>query len=228
LNWCYPSNDAIEGRHSISGEQGRHCAPLEIHQLVAGKGDGRKYGVEVLNRAALVFISACWESYVEDVALEGFDVLVVNAPAADKVPGKLRALASDPLRIDKDTRAVWKLADNGWRAVITDYMLTAKTKWKGDFNTPKTAQVRTLFQDLLDINNLPSSWSWTGMKSEQAGKKLDEYITIRGNIAHRIKHDEAVYKNWSVDFLGHVQRLVERTDETVKQHLTTVTGASPW
>ena len=41
-----------------------------IHQEVAGQGAGRKHGVDVLNRAAMVFITACWESYVKTYALK--------------------------------------------------------------------------------------------------------------------------------------------------------------
>jgi len=37
-----------------------------IHEEVAGQGAGRKYGIDVLNRAAIVFVTACWESFVED------------------------------------------------------------------------------------------------------------------------------------------------------------------
>jgi hypothetical protein len=46
-----------------------------IHAEVAGRGKGRKRRADVLNRAAVVFISACWESYVEDAAREAFDYL---------------------------------------------------------------------------------------------------------------------------------------------------------
>lgn len=45
----------------------------QIHQDYAGEGRGRKRGVEVLNRSAIIFVTACWESYIEDLAVEAFD-----------------------------------------------------------------------------------------------------------------------------------------------------------
>src|ERR1051326_8527632 len=35
-----------------------------IHTEMAGQGKGRKYDVEVLNRAAIVFVADCWEAFV--------------------------------------------------------------------------------------------------------------------------------------------------------------------
>jgi hypothetical protein len=66
------------------------------------------------------------------------------------------------------------------------------------------------------------------MTSAQAESKLDEYITIRGNIAHRTAHDETVYKNWGTDYLAHVESLVEATEKAVAQHVEGVVGTSPW
>ena len=89
-----------------------------IHQEVAGQGAGRKYGVEVLNRAAIVFITACWESYIEDLATESFDFLLANAPDATAIPAKVRAFSSKPILEQKDATKLWAIADAGWRAVL--------------------------------------------------------------------------------------------------------------
>ena len=39
---------------------------LEIHWELTGGQPGRRHGVEVLNKSAIVLITACWESLVED------------------------------------------------------------------------------------------------------------------------------------------------------------------
>lgn len=39
---------------------------LEIHQRLGGKGKGRRHQLEVLNKSAIVLISAIWEAYCED------------------------------------------------------------------------------------------------------------------------------------------------------------------
>lgn len=38
----------------------------EIHKEIGGEGRGRRRGVEVLNRSVIIFVTACWESYIED------------------------------------------------------------------------------------------------------------------------------------------------------------------
>ncbi|SRR6266404_5289211 len=69
-----------------------------IHEEVAGQGAGRKYGVDVLNRAAIIFTTACWESFVEDLAAQSFDFLFANVPNAQAVPVKVRDAARLPTR----------------------------------------------------------------------------------------------------------------------------------
>jgi hypothetical protein len=199
-----------------------------IHEDYAGEGAGRKYGVEVLNRAAIVFITALWESFVEDLADEAFLFLLQNAPTADGVPSKVRDAATRAIFDQKDSRKVWDLADAGWRTVLMSHKGEALGRWLGDFNTPKTDRVNQLYRELLGLVGLSKSWSWKGMSAEQAAAKLDEYIEIRGEIAHDARHDTAVYKSWSEDYFGHVSRIVERCDSRVAEHLHNVTGKVPW
>ena len=89
-----------------------------IHQEFAGQGAGRKHGVEVINRAAIVFITACWESYVEDVCLEAFDFLLANASYPENFPARVRTLASKALRENPDQTQIWRLAGEGWKQVL--------------------------------------------------------------------------------------------------------------
>jgi hypothetical protein len=200
----------------------------QIHEEVAGGGPGRKRDVEVLNRVAVVMITACWESYVEDVALEGFDYLLANAPSAGKISGKVQALAAQDIVKEKDPAKLWALADTGWRDVLKAHRATVKQTWVDSLNTPKTKQVDSLFESLLGIRSLAASWNWRGMSATNAGAKLDGYITLRGQIAHRVKHSTGVYKNLSTDYLSHVERLVEKTDNAVAVHLKKQLGTAPW
>src|SRR5689334_7026224 len=94
----------------------------KIHEEVAGIGKGRKYGVDVINRAAIVFITACWESYVEDIVREGFAFMLANVPTATAIPMKVRDFATkDEIFTQKDSRKIWDLADGGWRSVLENH-----------------------------------------------------------------------------------------------------------
>jgi len=199
-----------------------------IHEEIGGQGPGRKYGVEVLNRSAIVFITACWESYVEDLASEAFDFLLTNAPTSTVIPKKVKALASKTLLADKDTTKVWDLADDGWRALLLTHKTTTLVAWLGSFNTPKTAQVNGLYEELLGLKSLSSKWYWKGMSKENAERKIDEFIQVRGDIAHRLNATMSIKKDLGIKYLQHVNGLVECCEKVVADHLFTQTSKTPW
>lgn len=200
----------------------------QIHEEIGGQGAGRKYGVEVLNRAAIVFITACWESYVEDLATEAFDFLLINAATSAVIPNQVKALASKALVADKNETKVWELADDGWRKLLLDHKATTLQSWLEPFNTPKTKQVNKLYSDLLGLKSLSSKWYWQGMAADNASKKIDEFIKIRGDIAHRLTTTKVVQKGVGIKYLRHVQGLVECCEKAVLTHLQTQTGKAPW
>ena len=43
---------------------------LALHSTAGGAGQGRRYGLEVLNKSAIVLVTAYWEAYCEDIAAE--------------------------------------------------------------------------------------------------------------------------------------------------------------
>lgn len=197
-----------------------------IHAEVAGSGKGRRHRADVLNRAVIVFVSACWESYIEDSAREAFDYMLRFSTTPDVFRARVKTLAARELRDSKDERRIWELAGSGWKKTLLDHRDTVLENWLKDFNTPKSRQVAELFHGLLNLPDITKDWTWVDMTPEQARTKLDEYIAIRGNIAHRTKHDRAVHKNMGKDFMTHVVRLVEQTDEVLYEHLRALVDAS--
>ena len=63
---------------------------LEIHADLGGEAPGRRRRLEVLNRSAIVLVTALWEAYCEDIAAEALDHLVSQAQSADVLPVELR------------------------------------------------------------------------------------------------------------------------------------------
>lgn len=200
----------------------------QIYAEVSRTGKGRKLRADVVSRTAIIFISACWESYIEDVAMEAFDYLLVHATTPDVFPAKVKILATKELREAKDERRIWELAGSGWTKILKSHRNTIREKWLQNFNTPKSKQVSGLFADLIDLHDVTSSWNWPRVSADQARRKLDQYVTIRGNIAHRTKHDETVYKSGAKEFLSHAVKLVEKTDEAIRDHLQSLTTELPW
>ena len=49
---------------------------VEIHGKVAGVKKGRKAGVETLNKSCIVLLTACWETFIEELIGSAFDYLL--------------------------------------------------------------------------------------------------------------------------------------------------------
>jgi hypothetical protein len=64
----------------------------------AESGRGRRYGLEVLNKSAIVLITAFWEAYYEDLATEALEHLVTNADSVEKLPLELKKRVASELR----------------------------------------------------------------------------------------------------------------------------------
>ena len=199
-----------------------------IYAEVKGRGEKRQQRAEILNRAAIVFTAACWETFVEDLAVEAFDFMLAHAPTPDVIPMRVRTLDTKHLRDDKDERKIWALAGSGWRETRQSHRGAVIARWTTDFHTPRPDRVRDLFTALLDVPDITSHWHWTDVPTVEAVAKLDEYLDIRGNISHRTKHSTAVYKSWVKGFVSHVARLVDLTDRAVEAHVKRLTGKPPW
>lgn len=197
---------------------------LDIHAEKGGDGRGRRRGLEVLNKSAVVLLTAYWESYCEDIAEEAVEHIVKHANSADKLPLEIRKLIAKELKNDKDELAVWSVADGSWRALLTARLEKLKVSRNWDFNTPKPAQVDKLFVDALGIDKISDSWAWDKTTASVAKNKLQNFVELRGAIAHRGKGDTGVKKLQVENYLDLVVRLAARTGGRVNTHCKAITG----
>ncbi len=91
---------------------------LEIHSGIGGDAKGRRYRLEVLNKSAIVLITAFWEGYCEDLAAEALKHIVDYAQDSSSLPGELKKRVAKELKADPNEIATWRLADQGWRSVL--------------------------------------------------------------------------------------------------------------
>ncbi|KAA0916156.1 hypothetical protein FLO80_10545 [Aquicoccus porphyridii] len=202
---------------------------LKVHEEIGGTGPGRRYGLEVLNKSAIVLITAFWEAYCEDVAAEGLAHIIKHAKTADALPTELKKLVAKKLKKEAHELEVWKIADEGWRAYLTVHLEQLKEERDRRLNTPKTDQINELFKTAVGIEKMSSHWYWPKkMKADRATQKLDEYVTLRGAIAHRGQHDTSVTKKNVTDYFEFVQALVGKTGGQVNTHVKKVTGKPLW
>jgi hypothetical protein len=188
---------------------------LDIHAYMAGVKPGRKFGVEVLNKSAIVLVVACWEAFVEDLSNNALRFMIDNAASHDVFPTTvLERVASKHGGL-----AAWKLAGEGWKDALANNYKEVIAKTTGTLNTPKTAQVDELFAKSIGLQHLSSHWRWPGRTHTGSAKALDDLVTLRGSIAHRVKSSKAVRKVDAEQAMDLVGRLAAKSTNRVREYV---------
>jgi hypothetical protein len=183
----------------------------------------------VLNKSAIVLITAIWEAYCEDIAAEALAHIVANVARGSKLPTDLKKkIASELKTPNRNDLAVWDLADDGWKTVVQARLAQLTAERSRKLNTPKSANIDELFATAIGLPSVSSAWRWGGMPAARARTKLDKYITLRGAIAHRGKSATGC-KKWQVtDYFRHVRQIGSRTGGQVNSFVKRVTGKRLW
>lgn len=201
---------------------------LEIHADVGGDAQGRRFGLEVLNKSAIVLITAVWEAYCEDVAAEALEHLVANVSSGAVLPKELKKKIATDITADKNELAMWDLADAGWKTRARARLASQTEERNRRLNTPKSDQIDELFDATIGLPSVSGAWRWKGMSVSQARAKLDKFVTLRGAIAHRGTAAFSVKKVQVTAYLKHVTRLVAETGGRVNAHVKSATGKPLW
>ncbi|MDO3413398.1 MAE_28990/MAE_18760 family HEPN-like nuclease [Saccharibacillus sp. CPCC 101409] len=197
---------------------------IDIHTMIGGYGTGRRVGLEVLNKSAVVLITACWEAFIEDLCEEAFDFLLNNCTEYNQVPSKVRLLASERLRSSQDKREVWDLAADGWKGVLLRHKSDTLKKYIGNLNTPKSVNVKNIYAEVFGIEDITKEWKRHKQSSNKACDRLDKFIETRGAIAHRTSAEKTIQKRYVESHLDFIKHLVDKTEDAVRSHLKHALG----
>ena len=198
---------------------------LLLHAAAGGAGPGRRHGLEVLNKSAIVLLTSFWEAYCEDIAAEGLECIVTNAKDADALPKEIKKIIAKKLKADANELALWSISDDKWRQVLRDHMATLKEARDRKLNTPKWRNIDELFESAIGLPNISSKWLWAKkLTVDKARAKLDKFVELRGEIAHRGKAKTSVSKAQVEDFLGFVKNAASKTGGAVNAHVFKVSG----
>ena len=160
----------------------------EAHGLIIERGAATKAwhkdGSSIYTRSGLALLCASWEAFVEEVTDEALRFLIANVSRPDQLPLELRKKVAKELKDDRHELAVWKLADDGWRAVLHDRFQSILNSRLGLMNSPKSEKVRILIEDVIGISDVTAGWSWDGFSRETVVGWMDKFVTARGAIAH--------------------------------------------
>jgi RiboL-PSP-HEPN len=195
-----------------------------IHAKVTKPGPGRKHNVEVLHKSGIVLLVACWEAFIEDLAESGLSTLAEASKEPVFIPEDVRERIASRLAGKK----AWELAGEGWKQACRDHLKEVLIRTIGALNTPKTAQVDDLFEKVLGLKKLSSSWSWKGRSVTSCQSALDNLIVLRGSIAHRVTTAHGVRKSDVLQARELVTRLAVQSHNAVNKHIEKLTGEEPW
>jgi hypothetical protein len=219
---------ASKARKAFDDNAGDIDRLLEIHEALGGTGVGRRHQLEVLNKSALVLLTATWEAYCEDIAAEALEHLIVHAPSPEALPKEVKQVVAKELKGEAHELAMWQLAGDGWRAVLRGRLDRLREQRNRQFNAPKSAGVDELFSKALGLDKVSDAWNWPRMSVAGARKKLDQLVDLRGAIAHRGRGSGHCYKSEVESYFTHVRRLVSKTGGRVNTFVRKATGKGLW
>lgn len=192
---------------------------MQFHEVHGGRGPGRRDArLQALNKSAIVLLCAAWETYIESVLTEAAERSIANAEAPDQLIDSISRLVAKGLKKAEREDAWHELAGEGWKGLARAAVASAI----GVLNTPKTAQVKGLFRLILEINDIDASWTWQKTDAQKAGERLDEFVGLRGGIAHGDRAVDPVLKRSVVAAVDLITRLVGKVEErlTAEGHIT--------
>lgn len=200
-------------------------ALLQLHEEKGGSARGRRYGLEVLNKSGIVLITSYWEAYCEDIAEEGLECIVTHAKTADALPKEIKKIIGKELKADPNELAIWGISDDKWRLVLRGHLQTLQEARNRKLNTPKHKNIDELFESAIGLPNVSAKWVWAKkLTAEKAREKLDKFVTLRGEIAHRGKAKTSVTKAQVVDYLEFIKQTAAKTGGAVNTHVRSITG----
>lgn len=219
-----PESPAIRFRENI----GEVTQLLEIHEKLTGTGRGARRDVDALNKGAVLFMCASFEAFIEDLAKCAFDHVVAKAPEAATLPASLRRSITKKLKEDPHDLRIWDLTGDGWRAVCAAYRDETIAKNIGPFNTPKFGNISTLLQSLIAFTSMEQCFTWTGMPCERAKRKLNNFVVLRGALAHGERPAPRVTKAMAAERLQFLGKLSVKFSNQVRSHCHRLTNEYPW
>jgi len=197
----------------------------EIHLHEAGQGAGRKYHVEALNKAAVVFTCAAWEAFCEDLVREAIEHIVEDCSDPAKVPPLLRTMISEGIKKEPHAHSAWRMAGIGWRTVPPG------ERRQGDHAAHRPLEYAEGSAGPGSIQGL--SWS-RGCDRIMALEK--EPRATHKRHSRRVRQPPRGNRSSPSDHQGgpqvggcwHVSRLADYLDTDVGSLLASVTGKSYW
>ena len=155
--------------------------------------------------------------------------ILTHCASSGDLPLEIRKVISKELKNEKNELSVWEVADDKWRSYLTSRLDRMKTERNRRLNNPKSANVDELFEKTLGLKNVSSTWRWSKRLTIKGTRdKLNKFIELRGEIAHRGKSADTVKKAQVIDYRNFIESLAAKTGGKVNSHVKSITGTPLW
>lgn len=188
---------------------------LRFHDTETKKKSGRPdRTLEVFKRAGVILAVTAWETYVEDSLKSQVQERVKAAKTPQDLQATFNSVAQAWLCSAPKPPDLAKWTGSGWQEVILERLRVEVDT----LNTPNSSNVEKLFKRYLGLE-ITKHWKWQGTASKDARRKLDDLVSLRGQLVHRGKElfegKASAHRKHVVDAVSLLERLVQCTDEAL-------------
>lgn len=177
------------------------------HTLRSNRNTKGRAAWDHITRSAIIFLSSSFEVYIEDIINETISKHIHHANDAKHLPNKVKDTINKYVKTEKNGTPPTDLCDEGWRSVYRKIAIERTNK----LNTPKVMNIKSLFEELIGTNHF--------IDEIHAISELDEIISFRGEIAHRVRADEYVTITNVETSKGVIQDIVKGIDKGILIYL---------
>lgn len=190
---------------------------VESHTELNHDGGGKR-GLGHITRSGVFMLCAAWELYVEELAVEIAGYLVDRATSPDQLPLPVQKELAGLVRGHKHELKPLELAGAGWKLVYKAHVQDVMS----GLNTPKVDPIEKAYKKLLGWEKPSESWS-------RGGKFINDFVTARGDIAHRGSDASYVRIGDLRDFISGVKGTAVEHDNAACDFLSGHCGGKrPW
>lgn len=184
---------------------------LRITHLEYSKGLRGRKKLGYLTRSSIVMLCAAWERYNENILLECIDKILETNIEATSLSKHIKEYLSIKVKENKNNIYPIELADNGWKNLWKGYAINDTNS----LNTPNSENLNKLFKRFIGIEDFTKMWH------EKSITKINDFIKVRGEIAHN--GSKAKYVRFDT-LLHNIETIIANTiqiDYSLSQYLKT-------
>jgi hypothetical protein len=163
-------------------------------------------------------LCASWELYAESLLVESLRHLCSKCESPHQLPFVVQKELAKHVRESKHELKPLALANSGW----CDVVISHAEQQCASLNTPKAGPINNLFHKFIGLERVSDAWAC-------GASTLNEFVGVRGEIAHRGR-DARYVPLWKLrDHLVLIDAVAKETDNVVREHLKSITGGrQPW